>query len=332
MLTRQNRRLPQALVLLVAALAIGAVISTSGAFATPQRAAAVRTFDLCATAGTLQPLPATDATVQIPIWGFATHSGLDDCSGDTAALPGPVLDVDDGDDVTVNLWTALPNGHTASFELPGLAVDTSCTVPAGAAACFHFIAGRPGTFEYHSPADAGRQAAMGLYGALIVRPATAGQAYNDASTAYDVEAPLVLSAVDPLFNADPDGFNMHAYNATYWLINGRSYPDTARITATAGQTVLLRYVNGGFDNSTMTLLGADEVVVGRDAYPLDTASRAVAETIPAGATEDAIVTVPAGSSALPNGLVLYNRQFHITNGTAAYTNYNPGGMMTFIGP
>ena len=41
---------------------------------------------------------------------------------------------------------------------------------------------------------------MGLYGALVVRPATAGQAYDDAATAFDDEAVLVLSEIDPALN------------------------------------------------------------------------------------------------------------------------------------
>ena len=101
---------------------------------------------------------------------------------------------------------------------------------------------------------------MGLYGALVVHSATAGQAYGIAVTAYDVEAPLVLSAIDPAFNADPDTFDMTNYLATYWLINGKAYPDTAPIAATAGQRVLLRYLNAGYDNTSMTLLGMHQRV------------------------------------------------------------------------
>ena len=44
---------------------------------------------------------------------------------------------------------------------------------------------------------------MGLYGILIVRPATAGQAYDSdpsASSAYNDEATLVLSEIDPALN------------------------------------------------------------------------------------------------------------------------------------
>jgi FtsP/CotA-like multicopper oxidase with cupredoxin domain len=126
---------------------------------------------------------------------------------------------------------------------------------------------------------------------------------------------------------------MHSYQAAYWLINGKAYPDTDTppITAGAGQKLLLRYVNAGHDNTTMALLGAHERVVARDANPLPNAFDADAETIPAGETEDAIVTVPAASSALPHGLPLYNRQLHLGNGAPADPTVL-GGMVTFINP
>jgi FtsP/CotA-like multicopper oxidase with cupredoxin domain len=165
-----------------------------------------------------------------------------------------------------------------------------------------------------------------------VRPATAGRAYDPASTAYDVEAPLVLSAVDPDFNqaADPNAFNMYQYRATYWLINGKAYPDTAPIAAAPGQRVLLRYLNAGYDNTTMLLLGMHQNVVARDARLLNNAFAAVAETIPAGGTEDAIATVPSTSAPSANGFALFNRQLHLTNGAPSSPGHSPGGMLTFI--
>ncbi len=45
-----------------------------------------------------------------------------------------------------------------------------------------------------------QQVAMGLAGAIVVLPATAGQAYGSATTAYDDEAVMVLSEVDPALN------------------------------------------------------------------------------------------------------------------------------------
>jgi FtsP/CotA-like multicopper oxidase with cupredoxin domain len=180
-----------------------------------------------------------------------------------------------------------------------------------------FTATAPGTYLYQSVGDGERQTSMGLYGALIVRSGTAGQAYGTAASAYDVEAPLVLSAIDPAFNADPDGFDMRNYVAPYWLINGKAYPQTDPIHASANQTVLLRYVNAGYDNTSMLLLGMHERVIARDAQVLGNPLDAADETIPAGQTEDVLATVPAASSALPNGFALYNRQLH-------------PGMLTFI--
>ena len=75
-----------------------------------------------------------------------------------------------------------------------------------------------------------------------------------------------------------------------------------------------------------------ERVLARDARLLNNPFDADAETIPAGATEDAIATVPAGAPPSANGFALYNRQLHVTNGTASSPGYTPGGMLTFIQP
>ena len=306
-------------VLLALILAIGGlVVNRSRVSAAPV------TINLCAVAGTAT----LTGSVTVPIWGFALNPG--DCSTAVASLPGPVLDVNEGDTVTINVTNALPGTRTLRFEIPGINFDPGPTdATATATVTRTFTAGAPGTYLYQSGGDAGRQAAMGLYGALIVRSATVGQAYDTGTTAYDVEALLVLSQVDPLFNAAPDTYSMYDYTATYWLINGKAYPDTAPIIATAGQRVLLRYINAGYDNTSMQLLGMHEQVLARDARLLNNPFSANAETIPAGGTEDAIATVPAGAAPSVNGFALYNRQLHVTSGSPATP---PGGMMTFIHP
>jgi len=98
---------------------------------------------------------------------------------------------------------------------------------------------------------------------------------------------------------------------------------------------VLRYVNAGFDNTSMALLGLHEHVVARDAHLLNNPFDANAETIPAGATEDAIATMPAGAAPSTHGFPLYNRQLHVTNGDQTAPNPVPatgGGMLTFIHP
>jgi FtsP/CotA-like multicopper oxidase with cupredoxin domain len=316
--------------LIVGVTAAAFVVANSSASAAPV------TINLCAKTGTAT----LTGAVTVPIWGFATAAtpGTAACGAVAASLPGPTLAVNVGDTVTLNIANTLSAGHTLTFEIPGITFNAGPTdVAAGSSGTVSFTASAPGTYLYQAGGTQGRETAMGLSGPLIVRPLTANQAY-DATTAYDVEATLVLDAVDPLFNAAPDTYDLYSYHATYWLINGKAYPDTdvpPGIHATAGQRLLLRYVNAGFDNTSMALLGMHEHVVARDAHLLNNPFDANAETIPAGATEDAIATVPAGAAPSTHGFPLYNRQLHVTNGAQTGTSPVPatgGGMLTFIHP
>ena len=315
-------RLTRALIVLVM-ISTGLVAAGSTA-----SSAAPVAIDLCAEPGNATLV----GSVSVPIWGF--HTGA--CGSAAATLPGPQLAVNEGDTVTLNITNGLPAGHTLTFEIPGITFDAGPTdIAAATSGTVSFTAGAPGTYLYQAGGSEGRQAAMGLSGSLIVNAATPGQAYDNATTAYDAQATLVLDAVDPNFNAAPDTFDMYSYHATYWLINGKAYPDTAGIIASAPQRLLLRYVNAGFDNTSMALLGMHERVLARDAHLLNNPFDAAAETIPAGATEDAIATIPAGTAPSSQGFPLYNRQLHVTNGDQTGVGPTPatgGGMLTFIHP
>ena len=339
-------RIPTLLAVLVVASGF-AVMSGAGI-----AAAATQTIDLCAKPGTAT----LTGSFSVPIWGFGIPATPGDCSTAIASLPGPQLDVTlsatETTTVTFNVINALPAGHSITFEIPGISFDAGkADVDPGGTLTRSFTAppspslpgadNGAGAYLYESGGDAGRQEAMGLYGALIVRPSTAGRAYDNDnaspafSTAYDVEAPLVLSQVDPAFNnaSGPNAFNMYTYRATYWLINGKAYPDTAGITAAAGQKVLLRYLNAGYDNTSMSLLGMHQQVVVRDANLLNNPFAADAETLPAGGTEDAIVTMPPSSEAPSSrGFPLFNRNLHVTNGSGAQSPDAAGGMLTFLHP
>ncbi|MDX6450923.1 MAG: hypothetical protein QOH16_972 [Gaiellaceae bacterium] len=289
------------------------------------RAAAVATYSLCAKAGTAS-LP---GGVTEPIWGFATKPVGVDCTDAavTAQLPGPQLDVAEGTDVSVTVTNTL--AEPISLEIPQLSINEGGTeVAAGATFTYTFSAARPGTFLYDSPSNAGRQRGMGLFGPIVVRSLTAGQAYDTAASAYTSESVLVLSEIDPGLNADPDNYNLENWKPQYWLINGKAYPDTAHISAAAGSKLLLRYINAGLDNNTMTMLGMHARLAAQDGWPLGTVSDIVAETIPSGQSIDEIASVPAGSAG--SSLALYNRQLHLGNGTLGSVGHTPGGMLTFV--
>jgi len=93
--------------------------------------------------------------------------------------------------------------------------------PVGGMTSYEFTATDPGTFLYEAGLldNAQHQVAMGLYGALVVRPTAAppagftGQAYTSPATAFNDEALVVLSEIDPALNnsAAPASFDMRQY-------------------------------------------------------------------------------------------------------------------------
>jgi K319-like protein/multicopper oxidase len=276
-------------------------------------------FNLCARTGSAT-MP---GSISVPIWGFSLNPGTG-CG--PAQLPGPVLDVPLGTLVTVNLNNVnVP--VNVSLEIPGVSPSLDTTgVAAGGTKTYVFTADDPGTYIYETGVGDQRGVLMGLYGALVVRSATAGQAYGTAGSAYNTEKVLVLSEIDQNFNANPGSFNLVNYSPEFWLINGHPYPDTNAdaIGANSGDRVLLRYVNAGSLHHTMTTLGLRQLVIARDAYLAASPVDAVTETIPAGSTVDAIATVPASA---PTGakFPIFSRQLHLTNNGAF-----PGGMLLFL--
>jgi FtsP/CotA-like multicopper oxidase with cupredoxin domain len=284
-----------------------------------------KVFDLCASDGTLN-LP--DAT-SVPVWGFVDTSGGPCTPGLITSLPGPELRAVVGDSVTINLSNALAvptsiliAGQTmsASGGSPG---TFTTEAPAGGSVAYTFTAGGPGSFLYESGTDIDRQIAMGLYGALIVESGVPGQAYGPG-TDFELEATLVLSEIDPALNANPAGFDMLSYKPRYWLINGEAYPDTDPIPAPAGSRLLLRYLNAGFNNLAMSVLGSHQRVIAKDAYQLPSAFSSLVETIPAGQGMDAILAISL-SQPVGSRFAISNRNIYTTNGDSY-----PGGMLTFV--
>jgi FtsP/CotA-like multicopper oxidase with cupredoxin domain len=104
-------------------------------------------------------------------------------------IPGPTLIVTEGQPITVNLTNNLPTpaGNT-SILFPGFNVTTTCPASAatgaprqglltceavpGGTVTYTFTASSPGTRAYYSGTQSDLQVEMGLFGAIIVLPAT----------------------------------------------------------------------------------------------------------------------------------------------------------------
>ncbi len=96
-------------------------------------------------------------------------------------VPGPTMIVTEGQTVTVNLLNGLPAaaGNT-SILFPGFNVTATGGVQGlltqeaapGGTVSYSFVASSPGTHAYYSGTQGDLQVEMGLYGAVVVLPAT----------------------------------------------------------------------------------------------------------------------------------------------------------------
>ncbi|MGE5619127.1 MAG: multicopper oxidase domain-containing protein, partial [Sphingomonadaceae bacterium] len=255
-------RLPSFVMLGLAALAVLALTGVDGP-ATAQSAALPRTGMICSTSPSATfTLTTKEGYISIPdgntvyMWGFSEGNK-------SFQHPSPVLCVQEGDTVTITLHNTLnedvsivfpgqenvlANGVPSQpvFNDAGELLSLAPVAPAnGGSVTYSFVANRPGTFIYESGTEPAKQVNMGLYGALVVRPALdpslpttdphTGQpiayAYNDAGTAYDpsTEYLLIMAEIDPeLHTAVEQGllYDMNRYTPRYWTYNGRSFPDT----------------------------------------------------------------------------------------------------------
>ena len=273
------------------------------------------------------------ANTTVPIWGFAgTADGA-------AGTPGPVLVVTSGQSVTLTVHNGLPDN--LAMAVPGVpftgasAGDDTSGAAAGSAASYTFTAPAAGTYLYEAghTAMGARQVAMGLVGALVVRPsdfATNQTLDGTSATTFDDEAVLVLSEVDPAFNAAPATYNLKAFRPTHRLINGQEFPNSTAIATDHGRRTLLRYVNGGVLGHSMGVLGVKEQVLAVNGHADGDRPSLVSDMIAAGQTEDALVAFPSGGA---DQLPVYETAGTLDNagqtvGTTRLVGF--GGMLTFL--
>jgi FtsP/CotA-like multicopper oxidase with cupredoxin domain len=187
-------------------------------------------------------------------------------------VPGPTLIVTEGQNVSLTLTNNLPQsaGNT-SILFPGFTVASSGgqrglltqeAIPGGSVT-YTFTATTAGTRAYYSGTQGDLQVEMGLYGAIVVVPATipgactsgvhtsnesaqfhwgeqnfrlAAAAYNHPGACYDREYIFQFSEMDPRIHREAlaqstktCGGCMNVatepYVPAYFMINGRSMPD-----------------------------------------------------------------------------------------------------------
>jgi FtsP/CotA-like multicopper oxidase with cupredoxin domain len=284
---------------------------------------------------------------------------------------GMVLRPDLFDPHTVH-WHGFPNASSLFDGVP----DSSVSINMGATFTYYYNAKDAGTYMYHCHVEAAEHIQMGMVGNLYVRPrqnrcGTAGNppcplgvlagsrfAFNDGdgSTRYDVEYPIQIGSFDPYFHDQHMAVQPLPFAGmrdTYFLLNGRGYPDTVNtavisttdpndpfvthpsqpvnslITAAPGQRILLRISNLSVTQFyTLGTNGIPMEVVGLDARLLRDGAgnnlyyKTNSVTLGGGQSADVILEAPAA----PGTYFLYTTNLdELANDTE-----NFGGMMTEI--
>ena len=312
--------------LLVGAVALFSLHFTTAQAAVPGITTANATFNLTASA---DYLTAPDGAM-IYSWGYGCSPGfapsflpatVDFPVGNCPLmqLPGPTMIVHEGDTVTVTLTNSLPlaAGNT-SMLFPGFNVTatggvagqltTEATPASGAAlglpVTYTFIANKPGTHNYHSGTRPDLQIEMGLYGTLIVLPASsagctqgdfslAPSAYSNTPnganpTCYDREYLMELSEMDvnihqqveaQMTGPGPVTATMEPYIPQYFWFNGRSFPDNVDLAYSIayphqpynlapqmhpGERMLIRVVQHGRVEHPLHIHGNHARILARD--------------------------------------------------------------------
>ena len=200
-------------------------------------------------------------------------------------VPGPRLQLTEGDHVRINFRNSLPESTTVHWhglivpnEMDGPAKITQPPVAPGGQYTYEFTVGQSGTYFYHSHDHPDRQQGLGLYGALLIAPKDSA-----ADVKADLEYTIQLQEWLKREWLTYPAMLMEGGLPNYFTINGKSYPETDTVSMKVGQTIKIRFIgtNNNFVHP-MHVHGGPFQVVARDGEALAENQRFLADTVNVG--------------------------------------------------
>jgi FtsP/CotA-like multicopper oxidase with cupredoxin domain len=205
-----------------------------------------------------------------------------DAWGYNGSIPGPTIEVVEGDRVRIIVDNHLPeltSMHWHGFEIPiemdGVPGISQDPILPGGRFVYEFTLHQKGTFFYHSHMP--MQEMMGMIGLFIMHPRRAYRPRIDKDFGIILQEWAILPN-----NTVPNTLSME-FN---WLtLNGKSGPATTPLIVKQGDRVRIRLVNLGMDHHPMHLHGHQFYITGTEGgrvpetawYPTNTALVGVAQ-------------------------------------------------------
>ena len=172
--------------------------------------------------------------------------------GYNGTVPGPSIEVNEGDRVRIVFENRLPelttvhwHGLEVPIEMDGVPGISQDPVPPGGRFVYEFTVHQHGTFFYHS--HFAMQEMMGMLGFFIIHPRRRYLPAVDRDFGFLLQEWALLPN-----NTVPNSLAME-FN---WLtLNGKAGPATTPLICKQGERVRLRFVNLGMDHHPMHLHG-----------------------------------------------------------------------------
>jgi manganese oxidase len=211
----------------------------------------VKVFNLTAEVVECELMPKTHmgSARKMNAWGY------------NGSVPGPMIEVNEGDRVRVVFTNKLPEPTTVHWhgleipiEMDGTPYISQPMVEPGGMFIYEFTVNQNGTFFYHS--HGAMQEMMGMIGMFVIHPKV------PHTPRVDKDYGFVLQEWALLPNNDTP--NTLAMEFSWLTMNGKAAPATTPLIIKQGERVRIRLVNLGMDHHPIHLHGAQFYVTGTE--------------------------------------------------------------------
>ncbi len=240
-------------------------------------------------------------------------------------VPAPLIHVQEGDDVTVNVTNNTTLPHTIhwhglyqrnNWQNDGVPGVTQKAIEPGETFTYRWKAEKIGTLWYHCHVNVHEHVGLrGMWGPLIVDPKKPTKEERTVTK----NVIMMLSSWDSKYAAKYGDGGGPLDQPNYFSINGRSAPLIPSVKVKKGDVLRIRYIGAGAEVHSMHTHGHDMLITHKDGLPLPAPYWADTLLIGPGERYDAIVTMDN-----PGLFMIHDHvDPHVTN-----DGKSPGGAMT----
>jgi FtsP/CotA-like multicopper oxidase with cupredoxin domain len=189
-------------------------------------------------------------------------------------VPGPLIHVREGDDVTVHVTnnTTLPHtmhwhgiNQIGSWKNDGVPDVTQEAIKPGESFTYQFNADRPGTLWYHCHVNVWEHVATrGMWGPLIVDPKNPSALEKKVTK----DVIMMMSTWESTYANSYGKGGAPQDVSDYFSVNAKSFPFTQPVRVKKGDVVRFRMIGAGDEFHQMHLHGHDQLIAFRDGYPV----------------------------------------------------------------